>query len=223
MERAEHDITQAAGEPLVTPEAELAEQDAAAADAAAAPVAEPALDGEAVPSSDEEGVAAVGEAGIEGGSPAAAGDAPAVAPPPEPDYKDRYLRAHAELDNVRKRARRDVGAAEGRGIARLARELLPALDNLERALAAAEAADGDTEHHLTQGIRIVQSELLGALTKVGIQAESPKGEPFDPHRHEAIAQLPVEGTAPGVVVEVYQAGYVLQDAVLRPARVVVSA
>lgn len=205
MERSEHD-PQTEAEPLVGPEAA---QEAVAAEAAAASDPDPAvLDGEA----------AVGEAGIEGGSPA-----PETVAEPEPDYQDRYLRAHAELDNVRKRARRDVGAAEGRGIAKLARELLPALDNLERALAATEAGDADSDHHLTQGIRIVQSELLGALTRVGVQAESPKGDPFDPHRHEAIAQTPVEGMAPGLVAEVYQAGYVLQDTVLRPARVVVSA
>ena len=141
----------------------------------------------------------------------------------EPDYKDQYLRAVAELDNVRKRARRDVGAAEGRGIGKLAKELLPALDNLERALAATEAADGDPDDHLTKGIRLVQQELLGALTRVGVEAESPKGEPFDPHRHDAIAQQPIEGTASGTIVEVYQPGYRYGETVLRAAKVVVAA
>jgi len=103
--------------------------------------------------------------------------------PEEPDYKDKWLRAVAELDNVRKRARRDVGAAESRGIFKLARELLPALDNFERALAAAEAQPENRDHHLTDGIRLVQSELLGSLARVGIEPDSPKGERFDPHRH----------------------------------------
>ena len=139
----------------------------------------------------------------------------------EPDYKDLYLRASADMDNVRKRARRDVGAAEARGIGKLAKELLPAIDNLERALQAAEAA-GESSQDLTQGLRLVQAELLGALTRAGLTIEDPMGSPFDPHRHEALAQAPVEGTEPGLVVEVYQPGYVLGDAVLRAARVVVS-
>ena len=143
--------------------------------------------------------------------------------PEEPDYKDKWLRAVAELDNVRKRARRDVGAAESRGIFKLARELLPALDNFERALAAAEAQPENRDHHLTDGIRLVQSELLGALARVGIEPDSPKGERFDPHRHEAVAQQPVEGTPSGTIVEVYSRGYRIGDDVLRAAKVVVAA
>jgi molecular chaperone GrpE len=142
--------------------------------------------------------------------------------PDEPDYKDKWLRAVAELDNVRKRARRDVGAAESRGIFKLARELLPALDNFERALAAAEAQPENRDHHLTDGIRLVQSELLGALARVGIEPDSPKGERFDPHRHEAVAQQPVDGAEAGTIVEVYSAGYTYGEDVLRPAKVVVA-
>jgi molecular chaperone GrpE len=140
-----------------------------------------------------------------------------------PDYKDQWLRAVAEADNIRKRARRDVAAAEARGIAKLARELLPALDNFDRALAAAEAQPENRDHHLTDGIRLVQSELLAALARVGIEPESPKGERFDPHRHEAVAQHPVEGAEAGTIVEVYQAGYRYRDELLRPAKVVVAA
>ncbi len=145
------------------------------------------------------------------------------APAPEPDFKDKWLRSEAELDNVRKRARRDVSAAESRGVARLATELLTALDTLERALAAAEAQPENRDHHLTDGIRLVQSELLGALARVGIEPDSPKGEQFDPHRHEALAQRPVDGTEAGTIVEVYNAGYTYGDEVLRPAKVVVAA
>jgi molecular chaperone GrpE len=143
--------------------------------------------------------------------------------PAEPDFRDLYLRAAAEADNVRKRARRDVEAASARGVARLARELLPSLDNLDRALAAAEAEEGDAEHHLTKGIRLVQQELLGALTRVGIEAYSPDGEAFDPHVHEAVAQTPVEDAASGTVIQVYQPGYRYKDEVLRAAKVVVAA
>ena len=159
------------------------------------------------------------EAEVEAEQPVA-GEEPAAA---EPDYKDKWLRAAADLENVRKRARRDVGAAEARGIAKLARELLPALDNFERALAAAEAQPENRDHHLTDGIRLVQTELLAALARVGIEPDSPNGERFDPHRHEALAQRPVDGAEAGTIVEVYNAGYTYGDEVLRPAKVVVAA
>ena len=107
-------------------------------------------------------------------------------------------------------------------MSRLARELLPALDNLERALAAVEASGQDEEHHLTQGIRLVQNEMAAALARTGIQGYAVKGERFDPVHHEAVAQHPVEGCEPGTIVEVLQAGYKLNDAVLRPARVIVA-
>jgi len=144
---------------------------------------------------------------------------------------DEYLalaqRTQADFENFRKRMSRDVAAAQERGVAKLAKELLPALDNLDRALAAAEApADGDAgqpEHHLTAGVKLVQDELLAALGRVGIERFSPKGDAFDPNEHEAMAQQPVEGAATGTVVEVYQQGYRLGGTILRPARVVVAA
>jgi molecular chaperone GrpE len=150
-------------------------------------------------------------------------EAPEDEAPAEPDYKDLYLRAAAETENVRKRARRDVEIAQARGVARLVREILPSLDNLERALAAAEAQDADAEHHLTKGIRLVQQELLSALTRIGVEPYSPQGEPFDPHQHEAVAQQPAEGVESGIVVQVYQPGYRYKDEVLRAAKVVVAA
>jgi molecular chaperone GrpE len=197
----------------VTPEErDIATQEAAVPETAAA---EPAGD---------EAAAAEQQAAAEQPAPAqeepAAQEQPAV--PAEPDYKDKWLRAVAELDNVRKRARRDVAAADSRGVAKLARELLPALDNFDRALAAAEAQPENRDHHLTDGIRLVQAELLGALARVGIEPDSPKGERFDPHRHEAVAQQPVDGAEPGTIVEVYSAGYRHGDDVLRPAKVVVA-
>ena len=136
--------------------------------------------------------------------------------------------AAAEHDDQRRerahqRARRDVELANARGVGRLARELLPSLDNLDRALAHAEAEEADAEHHLTKGIRLVQQELLAALTRVGIEPYSPTGEPFDPHQHEAVSQIPVEGQATGTIVQVYQPGYRYKDEVLRAAKVVVAA
>ena len=197
-------------------ERDIATQEAAADDAAAPDVvpAEGAAAGEEPATADRSASDAAAPA-----PDAAAPDAPAS---PAPDYKDQWLRAAAELDNVRKRARRDVAAAESRGIAKLARELLPALDNFERALAAAEEQPENRDHHLTDGIRLVQTELLGALARVGIVPDSPKGERFDPHRHEAVAQQPIDGAEPGTIVEVYSAGYTYGDDVLRPAKVVVA-
>ena len=169
----------------------------------------------------------------EGGAAGAA--APGVQPEPESELDeaalrerarkaDEYLalaqRTQADFENYRKRMARDVKAAEARGMSRLARELLPALDNLERAVAALEAAD--EEHHMTAGIRLVTAELAAALGRTGIEGYAAKGEHFDPVYHEAVAQHAVEGTEPGTIVEVLQAGYRLNDAVLRPARVIVA-
>jgi molecular chaperone GrpE len=202
---------------VISEERDTGTQQAAAEHPAAAPEPAPA----------EQAHAGQQPAG-EGQPPAAEQSAPDAEAAPkeaaqaEPDYKDKWLRAVAELDNVRKRARRDVDAAQTRGIARLARELLPALDNFERALAAAESQPENRDHHLTDGIRLVQTELLAALARVGIEPDSPKGERFDPHRHEAVAQQPADGAEPGTIIEVYSAGYRYGDDVLRPAKVVVA-
>ena len=108
----------------------------------------------------------------------------------------------------------------------LALALLPAIDNLDRALAHADevvAADGGNgAESLVAGLRHVQSDLISALQNVGIERYSPEGEPFDPTLHEAVAQQPFEGFEPGTVVEVFQRGYRIGESVLRPARVVVA-
>jgi molecular chaperone GrpE len=137
-------------------------------------------------------------------------------------YLDLAQRTKADFENFRKRMTRDLAAAEARGTSRLAKELLPALDNLERALASVEASEADEEHHMTQGFRLVQSELGAALNRTGIEGFVPHGEPFDPSEHEAVAQHPVEGAEAGTIVEVLQSGYRLNGAILRPARVIVA-
>jgi molecular chaperone GrpE len=138
--------------------------------------------------------------------------------------RDEYLalaqRTQADFENYRKRVAREGAAAVSRGLVRLARELLPALDNLERALAHADDADADPL--LIEGLRLVQRELLGALERVGVEAYGEAGEQFDPELHEAVAQRPFEGRAPGEIVEVYQAGYRLAGGLVRPARVLVA-
>ena len=139
--------------------------------------------------------------------------------------RDEFLalaqRTQADFENFRKRAARDQSAAEARGVAKTVRELLPALDNLERALAAAEGQPDGAEHHLAEGIRLVQAELVAAMARVGVEGYSPKGEPFDPTVHEAMAQQPVDGAESGTIVEVFQSGYRLGEDVIRPARVMV--
>ena len=139
---------------------------------------------------------------------------------------DEYLalaqRTQADFENFRKRMARDVAAADARGVGRLAKELLPALDNLGRALAAAEA-EGEADGHLGTGVKLVHDELLAVLKRVGIEPFSPRGERFDPNEHEAMAQQPVDGAEAGTVVEVYQQGFRQGESVLRPARVVVAA
>jgi len=140
--------------------------------------------------------------------------------------RDEFLtlaqRTQADFDNFRKRAAREQGLAEHRGIVRVVKELLPALDNLGRALAAAEGRPDGAEHHLAEGFRLVQAEMLAALGRVGVEGFSPKGETFDPNVHEAMAQMPVDGAESGTVAEVYQQGYRMADMVIRPARVVVA-
>jgi molecular chaperone GrpE len=144
--------------------------------------------------------------------------------PPAEDEAAKYLalaqRTQADFENFRKRAARDAALAADRGMARLAKELLPALDHLDLALRAAEEHGGG---EFAKGIRQIQDELVAALGRAGIQAYSPKGEPFDPAEHEAMASQPVEGAEAGTVTEVYQQGYRINGTVLRPARVVVAA
>jgi molecular chaperone GrpE len=140
--------------------------------------------------------------------------------------RDEYLalaqRTQADFENYRKRVARESALAQSRGIAALAKELLPALDNLDRAVEEASAAGEDDA--LLQGVRLVRSELAAGLSRVGIASFSPLGEAFDPAVHEAVATVPnAGGAASGTVVEVYQPGYRLGEGIIRPARVVVAA
>ena len=152
--------------------------------------------------------------------PAAEADAPAVSEVER--QRDEYLalaqRTQADFENYRRRAVRDVAAATTRAKSALVRELLPAVDNLERALAAA----GEAEASLASGVRLVHADLVGMLRRNGVEAVEPAGERFDPTVHEAISTRPADGAEPGLVVDVVEKGYRLGDAVIRPARVVVS-
>jgi molecular chaperone GrpE len=132
-------------------------------------------------------------------------------------YLELAQRTQAELENLRKRAARDVAQAGARAKANLVRELLPVVDNLERALATANPE----EDHLAEGVRLVHVELVNTLERNGIQAFDPSGEPFDPTVHEAISMREGDNGS-GIVLDVVEKGYKLGDNVIRPARVVVS-
>jgi molecular chaperone GrpE len=140
------------------------------------------------------------------------------------EYLNLAQRTKADFENYRRRAVREAAAAQDRGVAKLAKELLPAVDNLDRALEAAEAAGGENgaDSTLASGIKLVHADVIAALARAGIERYSPEGEVFDPQHHEAVAQQPVDGAQPGTIVEVYQRGYRLGTAVIRPARVLVA-
>jgi molecular chaperone GrpE len=134
------------------------------------------------------------------------------------EYLALAQRAQADFENFRKRATRDTAAAGERARSGVVKELLPVVDNLERALASANAE----ETHLAGGVQLVHSELLGVLSRNGVEQFDPTGQKFDPAEHEALTVRADEGTEAGVVLDVVEKGYRTGEAVLRPARVVVS-
>jgi molecular chaperone GrpE len=137
--------------------------------------------------------------------------------------RDEYLelaqRTKADFENYRRRAAGDIEAARVRGRAELAARLIPAIDNLERALTAGGATEGS---ELTKGVAMVHADLNESLKLAGVEAYDPLGQRFDPAWHEALATRAEEGTEPGAVIETLEKGYRLDGQVLRPARVVVS-
>jgi molecular chaperone GrpE len=134
------------------------------------------------------------------------------------EYLDLAQRAKADFENYRKRTARDAADAERRGKASLARELVPSVDNLERALAAA-----DPGSEVARGLELVHGELVATLARAGVEAYDPTGERFDPALSEAISTRPGgDGVEPGTVVETLERGYRFNGGVLRPARVIVA-
>jgi molecular chaperone GrpE len=153
---------------------------------------------------------------------------PAEAPAPDDPLaalaaeRDEYLalaqRVQADFENYRKRALRDQERLVAHAHERLVRELLPVLDDLERAL---EAAEKHEEAKLVEGVKLVEQALRSALAKEGLVEIETEGG-FDPHVHEALLTAPRDGAEAGSVVEVVQRGYRLGDKVVRPARVIVA-
>lgn len=133
---------------------------------------------------------------------------------------DRYLRAVAELDNVRKRAARDVENAHKFALERFSKELLAVRDTLEMGLASVEGASIES---LIEGKEATLKLLTTVLQQFGIEEVDPAGEPFDPELHEAISMQPSDTAEPGSVLTVVQKGYTLNGRLLRPAMVIVAA
>jgi molecular chaperone GrpE len=135
--------------------------------------------------------------------------------------RDEYLelaqRTRADFENYRKRVAKETSEALARGKAELARDVLPAIDNLERALQSPSDADA-----LAEGVALVLDELRAKLAAVGVEAYDPTGERFDPKTCEALSIQAREGSEAGIVIETVEKGYRLNGQVLRPARVVVS-
>lgn len=141
------------------------------------------------------------------------------------EYLDLAKRTKADFENYRKRMAAETQAALVRGKVELVSGLIGVIDNMERALAAAEidpAAEDSPEEPLAQGILLTYRELCAALKRVGVESFDPAGDRFDPAWHEALQKLPGDGADPGHVLEVLQKGYRLNDQLIRPARVVVS-
>jgi molecular chaperone GrpE len=130
------------------------------------------------------------------------------------EVHDRWLRAAADLENNRKRSQREREEVQKFGVEKLVKDLLPVLDNLDRALAAAGPDDP-----LAAGVKLVRSSFEQALSRHGVKGFSAMGQVFDPAHHEALLQVPIAGTTPGLVVVEHARGYTLHERLIRPAMV----
>ena len=141
------------------------------------------------------------------------------------DLTDRLLRAHAEMDNVRKRTEREKADTARYAISKFAGDIVGVSDNFQRAVAAVPvgAADQDPAiKSLVDGLLMSERAFLQVLEGNGVRRVDPKGEPFDPNRHQAVMEEQNPEVAAGTVLKVFQPGYMIEDRVLRPAMVVVA-
>jgi molecular chaperone GrpE len=139
------------------------------------------------------------------------------------ESNDRLLRSQAELENYRKRSRRELDEQRRYAQLPIIRDLLPVLDNLERAVSSANQSDDPSIHSLLEGVQLVTAELKSVLERHHCQpTEAVAGTVFDPNCHEAISQQPSAEHPPSSVMHVVQAGYQLRDRVVRPSQVIVA-
>ena len=135
--------------------------------------------------------------------------------------RDAALRAQADAQNVKRRAEQDVEKARKFALEQFSRELLPLVDNLERALESA-AGDNEATKPIAEGVELTLKSFLDALRKFNIEAVDPQGEPFDPNLHQAMSMVENSEVEPNSVIAVMQKGYTLNGRLLRPAMVMVS-
>jgi molecular chaperone GrpE len=174
-------------------------------------------------------------------APAAGGDPGAATPPAgsEPaqrtphdvivalqaeaaDLKDRLLRAHAEVENIRKRSEREKEETAKYAVTKLARDIVNVGDNFQRAIDAVPAVAAEQDAALKsflEGVMMTERELLNVLERHGIRRVLPMHEPFNPHLHQAVMELQRSDVPSGTIVQVFQAGFMIEDRVLRPAMV----
>lgn len=139
------------------------------------------------------------------------------------EAKDRFMRALADAENIRKRGERDRREAEQYGGSKLAKELLPVFDALKRALDAAGDEQRAAAQALIEGVELTMRELINVLTRHGVVPITPQiGEAFDPQQHQAMFEAPLPGTKAGDIIQVMTEGFLLHDRLLRPAQVGVS-
>ena len=136
-------------------------------------------------------------------------------------FSDQALRAQAEMQNVRKRAQRDVENAHKYGLEKFLTSLLPVIDSLEKAIESASQAD-DSNEAVVEGVELCLKMMLDILAKENIEQISPEGEPFDPKFHEAMSVMENPDVEPNTVLNVFQKGYTLNGRLVRPAMVIVS-
>jgi len=136
--------------------------------------------------------------------------------------RDAALRAQADAQNVKRRAEQDVEKARKFALEMFARELLPVVDNLERALEATAGHDEEVVKPITEGVELTLKSFLDALKKFNIETVNPQGEPFDPNLHQAMSMVENNDMEPNSVIAVMQKGYTLNGRLLRPAMVMVS-
>ena len=139
------------------------------------------------------------------------------------ELRDKFMRALADAENARKRSERDRREAENYGGSKLARDMLPVYDNLNRALEAVSEDMRGTTGGLIEGVELTMRELLNIFERHGITKVAPEvGDRFDPQMHEAMFEAPVPGTKAGDIIQVMAEGFMLHDRLLRPAQVGVS-
>lgn len=138
------------------------------------------------------------------------------------DNWDRVLRATADLDNFRKRSRREVDDARTEARSKVLREMLPVIDNLERAVEHAETTGADAQGSVLEGVKLVLRQFTQALERCDVHPVDAVGKPFDPNLHEAISQMETGDHPPGSVVQALQKGYLIGERLLRPSLVVVA-